>query len=95
MADEKEKNGYQQPHNIILEERRVLTISGVQDVDSYDEQSVVVFTELGELTIRGENLHINKIDVQTGELNMEGEIWELCYSESQQKKAGVLSRLFR
>lgn len=95
MADEKEKSGYQQPHNIILEERRVLTISGVQDVDSYDEQSVVVFTELGELTIRGENLHINKIDVQTGELNMEGEIWELCYSESQQKKAGVLSRLFR
>lgn len=95
MADEKEKAGFKQPHNIILEERRVLTVSGVQDIDSYDEQSVIAFTELGELTIKGENLHINKIDVQTGELNMEGEIWELSYSELQKKQQGFFSRLFR
>ncbi|MCI8622220.1 MAG: sporulation protein YabP [Provencibacterium sp.] len=95
MADDKEKTGFQQPHNVILEDRRILTISGVQDIDSYDEQSVVAFTELGELTIKGENLHINKIDVQTGELNIEGEIWELCYSDLQQKKQGIFSRLFR
>lgn len=95
MADDREKNGMKQPHNVILEERRVLTISGVQDIDSYDEQSVIAFTELGGLTIKGENLHINKIDVQTGELNIEGEIWELCYSDLQQKKQGLFSRLFR
>lgn len=95
MPEEKEKSVRQLPHNIILEERRNLTVSGVQDIDSYDEKSVVAFTELGELTIRGENLHINKIDVQTGDLSVEGEIWELSYSERQQAKSGLLSRLFR
>lgn len=93
MTEEKEKN--HAPHNVILEGRRSLTISGVQDIDRYDEQVVVAFTELGELTIKGENLHINKIDVQTGDLNLEGEIWELIYSEGSAKKAGFFSRLFR
>mgnify|MGYP005779979847 CR=1 FL=1 len=72
MSDEKEKTGFQQPHNVILEDRHRLSISGVQDIDSYDEQSVIAFTELGELTIKGFDLHINKIDVQTGELDLEG-----------------------
>lgn len=83
------------PHNVILEGRHILTVSGVQDIDRYDEQSVVAYTELGELTIKGENLHINKIDVQTGDLSLEGEIWEMSYSEGSAKKAGLLSRLFR
>lgn len=83
------------PHNIILEGRHTLTVSGVQDIDRYDEQSVVAFTQMGELTIRGENLHINKIDVQSGELDLEGEIRELLYSEETSRKAGLLSRLLR
>lgn len=95
MAQEKEMGGTAGPHNVILEERRHLSISGVQDIDSYDEQSVIAFTELGQLTVKGENLHINKIDVQTGELNIEGEIWELCYSDLQKGRQGLFSRLFR
>jgi sporulation protein YabP len=95
VAEDRQKAAAGQPHNVILEERRVLTVSGVQDVDSYDEQSIVAFTELGELTIKGEGLHINKIDVQTGELNVEGEIWELCYSNLQKSQQGLFSRLFR
>lgn len=79
MSDEKEKTGFQQPHNVILEDRHRLSISGVQDIDSYDEQSVIAFTELGELTIKGFDLHINKIDVQTGELDLEGEILSLIH----------------
>ena len=95
MSDEKEKTCFQQPHNVILEDRHRLSISGVQDIDSYDEQSVIAFTELGELTIKGFDLHINKIDVQTGELDLEGEIWSLSYSEAQPKRGGFLSRLFK
>lgn len=90
-----EKSGVKHPHNVILESRRVLTVSGVQDVDSYDEQSVVAFTEMGELTIKGNDLHINKIDVQTGEMSLEGEIVELSYSEGPPRKAGLFSRLLR
>ena len=93
MAEE--KNMLKQPHNVILENRHTLSISGVQDVDSYDEQSVVAFSELGELTIKGENLHINKIDVQTGELSIEGDILEMRYSEHQTSKGGWVSRIFR
>lgn len=82
-------------HNIIMEDRKRLSVSGVVDIDSFDDQCVVAFTDLGELEIRGYNLHINKIDVQAGELSMEGEIYSLSYSDSQPKKGGFLSRLMR
>ena len=51
MAEEKKAPAM--PHNLILEDRRTLTVSGVSDVDSFDEQTVVVFTDMGELTVRG------------------------------------------
>ena len=70
MAEEKKV--FKTAHNVIMESRRNLTVTGVMDIDSFDEESVIVFTELGELTIRGANLHINKIDVNTGDLSMEG-----------------------
>lgn len=95
MTDDKDRGGPRPPHNVILEGRHTLTVSGVQDVDRYDEQSIEAYTELGKLTIKGLNLHINKIDVQTGDLSVEGEIWELVYSEETSKKTGLLARLFR
>ena len=58
-------------HNLILEERGSLTVTGVSDIDSFDEETVVVYTDLGELTVRGSGLHINKIDVDAGELELE------------------------
>ena len=83
------------PHNIILENRKTLTAAGVSDVDSFDEQSVVAYTDLGELTLRGNNLHINKLSVETGELVLEGEISSMSYSENQSSGGGFFSRLFR
>ena len=68
MVEEKRNLG---PHNIIMEDRRRLTVTGVTDVDSFDEQTVVVYCETGELAIRGEGLHISRIDVETGDLNLE------------------------
>lgn len=82
-------------HNVIMENRRSLSLSGVRDVDSFDEQSVVVVTELGELTVRGEGLHISRLDQQTGELDMSGVINELVYSELKQERKGLLARLMR
>lgn len=93
MAEEKKI--LKRQHNIIMENRRSLTISGVMDIDSFDEQTVIVFTEEGELTITGINLHINKIDVESGELLMVGEVDSLTYSDNQPQKGGLLSRLFR
>lgn len=94
MANE-EKNTLKKPHNLIMEDRRLLTVSGVSDIDSFDEQTVILFTDLGELTIKGYNLHINKLNVDTGELMVEGEIHLLSYTEEQPQRGSVFSRLFK
>lgn len=91
MNEEKRSLG---AHNLILEERGSLTVTGVSDIDSFDEQTVVVYTELGELTVRGSGLHINRIDVEVGELNLEGQIDSLSYSE-QTVRGGFFARMFR
>ncbi|MBQ3044666.1 MAG: sporulation protein YabP [Clostridia bacterium] len=93
MADEKRVSAM--PHNLVLEDRRLLTVSGVSDVDSFDEETVVVFTDLGELTIRGTNLHINRLSVEVGELTVEGNIAALIYSDEAPKSGGFFSRVFR
>lgn len=93
MAEEKKVINV--PHNLILEDRRLLTVSGVSDVDSFDDQTVVIFTEQGELTVTGENLHISRLSIETGELLMEGKVSGLSYAESEQRTGGFFSKVFR
>ena len=93
MAEEKRQSAM--PHNLVLEDRRMLTVSGVSDVDSFDEETVVVFTDLGELTVRGTNLHINRLSVEAGELTVEGNIAALIYSDDSPKNSGFFSKVFR
>ena len=59
--------------NIVLENREKLSISGVLDVLSFDDQKVILETELGLLTIKGENLRINKLSLDTTEVVINGE----------------------
>ena len=68
------------PQNIILENREKLTLSGVRDVLSFDDQIVIVETELGLLTIKGQNLKITKLSIDTGDVVVEGDILNLGYS---------------
>ena len=67
--------------NIVLENREKLSISGVLDVLSFDDQIIIVETELGLLTIKGEDLRINKLSIDTSEVVVEGDIFNLSYSE--------------
>lgn len=92
-----EKKIVKLPHNIILEDRKSLSISGVEDIDSFDENSVILFTNIGELTIRGENLHINMLNVETGELTLDGNIYALLYSQdtATKSRSGVFSKIFK
>ena len=84
------------PHNLVLEDRRLLTVSGVADVDSFDEHTVTVFTDMGELTVRGEDLHINRLSVEVGELLLEGKIVALIYQDEAPKGGGgFLKKVFR
>ncbi len=83
-------------HNAILEDRQRLMLTGVTDVDSFDEKLVELFTQLGELTIRGKNLHVNEMSLESGELTVEGDIQALIYGEKDRtKKLGFIGKLFR
>ena len=64
-------NDTQGRHNAILENRQRLQLSGVTDVDSFDEDEIRLFTQLGELTIKGKDLHINEISVESGDVSVE------------------------
>lgn len=81
-------------HNIIMENREKISMSGIKKVDNFDEQSIILLTELGELTIKGENLHISKMDVDTGDLKVTGNIYGLIYNEPQ-KSTSVFKRLLK
>ena len=67
MNEGNTNNLMKMPHSVVLEDRRRLTVSGVSDVDSFDEQMIVVFTELGELTVKGADLHISRLSLEMGE----------------------------
>ncbi len=83
------------PHNLILEDRKTLMVNGVSDVDSFDEQTVIVYTDLGELTVRGTDLHISKLNTDTGELNLSGNIYGMMYTDEREKTGGFFGRLFK
>ena len=93
IADE--KSLHKLPHNIIMEDRKKLSVSGVTDIDSFDEQTIVAITDLGELTIRGWNLHITRLNLEQSELMVDGEISSLTYTDVRPKAQGFFSKVLR
>ncbi len=81
-------------HNIIMEDRKNLSVSGVTEVDSFDEQTVILHTPLGALTIKGTDLHIDKLNTDSGDVALTGTIHGLMYTSDQQK-SGFWGRVFR
>ncbi len=83
--------------NVTLQGRAKITVTGVSDVDSFDEHTVVLYTSLGILTIKGNDLHMNKLNVETGDLSIEGEIDGMAYAQQKTGKqgGGLLSKLFQ
>ncbi len=83
-------------HNLILENRKSLSISGITDVDSFDEKAICLFTQLGELTIQGKELHIDSMSVETGDMTVTGDIWAIIYGDRDRHgPLSALGRLFR
>ncbi len=89
-------NGLSKNHNAILENRKRLLLSGVTDVDSFNENQMLIYTELGELLIKGKNLHINEMNVETGDFSIEGDIWALIYGDKDKnKRIGFIKKIFK
>ncbi len=83
------------PHSIIMEDRKKLSVSGVTDIDSFDEQTVIAITDMGELTIRGWNLHITRLNLEQSELLVDGEISSLTYTDTRPQAKGFFAKVLR
>lgn len=82
--------------NVYMENRKKLEVSGVMDVDSFDEENVMLCTENGMLNIKGSQLKINKLSVESGEVTVEGEINSLLYTDDEPKfKGSFIKKIFR
>ena len=82
-------------HSIHIDERQLMRVSGVKDVDSFNEQEVQLLTEAGELHIEGMGLHMTKLDLDAGQVILEGDILALEYVEENRPQGSLMSRLFR
>ena len=80
-------------HVLNLTERKRLSLTGVEDVEAFDEETVVLSTSGGALTVRGSSLKINKLTLDGGELLVEGRIDSLEYAAERERRRGFLGKL--
>lgn len=94
MLYEEKENITSKSHNIIMEDRAHLSVSGVLDVESFDDRQIVARTSKGNLIIRGSELHIDKLSLDSGELAVTGLITDLGYEETA-VSGSLWSKLFK
>lgn len=96
MDEDKNKIIFQ---NVIMENREKITLSGILDVYSFDDQMIIVATELGLLTIKGANLKITKLNIDTSEFIAEGYINSIAYTNSDnefnKKSKSLFTKIFK
>lgn len=81
-------------HRLEMSGRERLTVSGVEDVERFDETGIVMSTTAGTMVITGDGLHIGKLSLDGGELLVDGRIDSISYEDQAGGKSGFLSRLF-
>ncbi len=81
-------------HQVVLTERNGLTISGVEEVESFDESTITLHTTQGILVVRGQGLHIEKLSLDGGDLKVEGTVDALTYEDTLEPGGGFFARLF-
>lgn len=94
MAYAYEERALETAHKLSLDGRGRLNVSGVSDIESFDEQMVVLLTSRGTLVVRGEQLHLEMLSLEGGEVRLEGQVDSLIY-ETDHHEGGFFSRLFR
>lgn len=91
-----DKNKTLKEQNIVIQNREKAVVTGVEDIHSFDDELVIVQTDLGILTIKGENLKMNKLNLDNNELIIEGKTSAIAYSDAvQNKKQGLMNKLFK
>lgn len=95
-GDERVENTMQAvSHKIVLTDRSRLEITGVEEVESFDENTIIMSTSRGSLIVRGDGLHIETLSLDGGALKVDGTVESLTYEDVERDRGGLLSRLFR
>lgn len=92
------EQGKPKHHDLRMQSRKQLDISGVSNVESFDSEEFLLQTELGHLTIRGQHLHIKNLSLEEGLLSIEGQIHSLVYLEPGapvKSGKGLFGKLFK
>lgn len=89
MAEEMQKQ------NISLESRRKLSITGVKEVENFDDNTITLITDLGTLSIKGSEIKIEKLNLDSGEVSATGDFYAFEYISDENTKRTFFSRMFR
>ncbi|MGN0682144.1 MAG: YabP/YqfC family sporulation protein [Oscillospiraceae bacterium] len=89
-----QKNLVSVAHNVIIESRKTIRVSGVNDIDSLTESRAILSTVMGEIVVKGEDLHVVSLNEENGDLIMSGKINSLTYSNNSILD-GPIKKLFR
>ena len=84
-------------HSLMLENRQNGRITGVKDIKSFDEKEILLFTQAAKLVIKGEQLHVKQLDLETGEVDLEGKVDSLTYlsKNTDNRDESLFKRMFR
>ena len=85
-------------HKLVFQNRSAGSITGIADVVSFDENTIVLDTDMGLLTIKGKELHVSRLTLEKGEVDVEGTVDSLTYSSNEAyRKSGqnLIARLFK
>lgn len=95
--EERKVNRYRN-HSIILENREKLSVSGVEHVNNFNDETIVLETVAGVLTIKGEELDVNKLNIEDGNISISGTLYSFSYSDRESlgsKGTGFLGKMFK
>ena len=94
MMEEKQSAGV---HRVLLENRKKAVITGVQEIHSFNENEVLLLSEAGKIILKGEQLHVRKLNLEKGDAEVEGRVDSLSYltRNAHKKDESILKRMFR
>ena len=94
MAFEYEEKALELPHKLTLDGRNRLNLTGVTEVERFDENTVVLRTTRGELVIRGSALHLQLLSLDGGQVRVDGTVDAMTYEDDEPEAVGFFARLF-
>lgn len=90
-----EERAVKKSHTISITDRNKLLFSGITDVGAFNDDSIILYSDFGEIILKGENFHVNCVNTESGEVRAEGRITSLTYTDRSSKKLGFLGKVFK